>query len=157
MRKWFWQWGAYTEEKWKLYVHSWGHKPNGPYETHTGETGSTSKEEFYNKRVKPKRTSTIQTRYPMVSFNTVASSNVVSSTIHGPNDATVFNYTKPKNISKEFLNASQPESTEIIENDLDILCSVKQEQKFASDKKKVDEFFKKKLSREQKNTVLKHH
>lgn len=64
-----------------------------------------------------------------VGDNTGTGSTVVKSTANGPNDATVIDITVTKNILKELSSASQLESTELMENDMEVLRAVTIQQK----------------------------
>lgn len=69
--------------------------------------------------------------------NTVTGNTVTKSTVRGPNDATVFDSTVPKNILNELTTASQPERTELMENDMKVQCSVMTQQNMVRCKEKA--------------------
>lgn len=68
---------------------------------------------------------------------TVTSTTVAESTVLDPNNATVFENIVPENIVDDSSTASQPNTTETMENDMEVLQSVVLQQKRASYEEKA--------------------
>lgn len=101
-----------------------------------GKTGNNFESRRYNCTIEQEKRPTVQTAGDAtVGHNAATGSTVAKHSDYGPDDATVFDNTVPKNISKELSTASQPESTEPIKSNMKVLGSVMMQQNMGRCKK----------------------
>lgn len=105
-------------------------KPNKP---RSGKMDDNSEDPGYNYRMDRKRM--IAVREDTVEDYTVTESTVAKPTVHSLNDDIVFDEPLHERFFKDSLTASQPEFIEIMENEMEVMCSVLMLQKVASWKK----------------------
>lgn len=72
-----------------------------------------------------------------VDENAETSNTVLKTTVHAPNDGTVFDITVSDDISKDLSTVSHPKFTKIMEDDMAMLCSVMKQQNVTSCKEET--------------------
>lgn len=93
-------------------------RPGKPGEPRSGKPNNIIEVSSHHYSMEQKRSTTVEiTSDTTIGDKTVASSTILESTVHGPNDTAVSDNTVPENILIMHSNASQPKSAKIMEDD----------------------------------------